>query len=94
MCYITLLVLFIWDRVYYILKKQGMEYDKYFVTVHIEKCLVHKSYTCGCNSYKINPAVTMNFINFYKFSSKIISIKNGKIQYHSKKYKNTVKFFC
>jgi len=72
---------------------KGNDTKYYFNSIITEKCLQHNSYTCGCSKGEEGEEdVVNNYINFYKFCSKIILFSDGKIQYVNKTNKNTMKF--
>ncbi|ORX44484.1 hypothetical protein BCR36DRAFT_359576 [Piromyces finnis] len=94
-CYLIMLILYSWDKVYYISKNKGNMPKYYFYHVKRSLCNIHCSYLCECNR---NNAVYYNedevekYINFYKYCSVIIVFSNGKFKYIQKKNKNSLKF--
>jgi len=46
-----------------------------------DKCPIHKIYTCDCDNIKNQHYITCKFINYYKESSQIFKISNGRIEF-------------
>ncbi|ORX67007.1 hypothetical protein BCR32DRAFT_250453 [Anaeromyces robustus] len=93
-CYLLILILFIWDKVYYILIKHGNNINDFFIGEKTDMCFLHKSYTCECikNKSKESQEVLKKYIEFYKYCCQVIIVKNGRLQYISKSNKNSMKF--
>ncbi|ORX55893.1 hypothetical protein BCR36DRAFT_280467, partial [Piromyces finnis] len=92
LCYFPLLIIFIWDRVYYIIKKKGNEPKYYFISLKPEKCLHHKSYTCNCKITQKDNFLIANYIIFYRFYYNIIIYSHGNIKNVIKEKKELLKF--
>ncbi|KAL6599435.1 hypothetical protein U3516DRAFT_494694, partial [Neocallimastix sp. 'constans'] len=74
-CNIILLLLVSWNKVYFILKKEGNNPNKYFIYITYEKCLIHNSESCECDKMiknEDNSLIIIKYINFYKFCTTII----------------------
>ncbi|KAG4095661.1 hypothetical protein H8356DRAFT_944737 [Neocallimastix lanati (nom. inval.)] len=88
--YFIIFILFSWDKIYYILKKEGDDCNIYFRFRKHEKCAIHNSYTCWCDHERskkdIRPSIK-RYIDFYKFCSLVITIIDGKIKYIKMKTK-------
>lgn len=72
-CYLTMFILLSWDKIYYIMKKEGNNSTIYFIYIKHDICEIHHSHCCGCklNLTKENIKVnTDNYINIYNFCSK------------------------
>lgn len=83
-CYLTFFVFFSWDKIYYIIKRQGNDPNTYFIYEKNEKCFVHNSYTCGCKLKKKkedNSTTMEKYILFYKFCSTVFNFEGGKLKY-------------
>ncbi|ORX65789.1 hypothetical protein BCR32DRAFT_250582 [Anaeromyces robustus] len=92
LCYSFILILFVWDKIYFISQKEGNNVDKYFYSLKCEECLIHKSYLCGCNKSNSEYDVIEKYINFYKYCSQIIVYSSGKLMYIRMESKNQLKF--
>ncbi|ORX77658.1 hypothetical protein BCR32DRAFT_270514 [Anaeromyces robustus] len=67
--FLIIFVLFSWDKIYYIIKKEGNDNKNYFILRSKEKCVLHNSYR-----YK--------YIDFYNLCSKLfIKTDDKKIKY-------------
>ncbi|ORX56024.1 hypothetical protein BCR36DRAFT_281085, partial [Piromyces finnis] len=91
-CYLTFFIFFSWDKVYYIMKKQGDNTSVYFIVYEKnEICFIHNSYTCGCKlkKRKENDENTIEkYILFYKFCSTLFIMDDyGKWKYFNSKSK-------
>jgi len=87
-----MIILIVWDKVYYISTNKGNDAKYYFRSVNSDECLIHKSYICECVKSKNETCVVEKYINLYKYCSKIFMLSNGKIVYISKNSKNPMKF--
>ncbi|ORX40393.1 hypothetical protein BCR36DRAFT_364685 [Piromyces finnis] len=93
LCYFIILILYTYEKIYYIISKKGNDFKYYFNSVSIEKCLEHNSYSCGCNKEANGEEeIVNNYLSFYKFCSKFIQFSDGKFKYVRKNSKNTMKF--
>ncbi|KAL6625859.1 hypothetical protein U3516DRAFT_794237 [Neocallimastix sp. 'constans'] len=90
--YLLMIILIVWDKVYYISTNKGNDAKYYFRSVNSDECLIHKSYICECVKSKNETCVVEKYINLYKYCSKIFMLSNGKIVYISKNSKNPMKF--
>jgi len=91
--YLVIFILFSWDKVYFIVKKEGDNPNKYFKITVYKKCLVHNSLTCGCRlevSDEDNKEIIKKFIKFYKYCSLMIVYKDGKVKYVDSKSKLSI----
>jgi len=86
-----MLILCIWDKLYYISLGKGNNPDSYFVTIN-EECPIHKSNICKCMNSKNDLYLVEQYINLYKYSKKIFIFENGKIVYLNSRSKNQFKF--
>ncbi|ORX49040.1 hypothetical protein BCR36DRAFT_413035 [Piromyces finnis] len=71
-CYFSIFITFSWDKIYYILKKQGNDSTHYFIFERHEFCSKHNSNICGCkiNLSKENICNNIdNYIILYKMCS-------------------------
>lgn len=81
--YLIVFILFIWEKIYYISRKEGNNTKKYFSFTRYNKCIIHNSYKCGCvleekeNDYTF---IIEKFILFYSYCTTPFEIKNGKIK--------------
>jgi len=91
-CYLTILFIFSWDKIYYIIKGKGDNPESYFYSLKLEECPLHKSYFCGCIKTKSELEVIKKYISFYKYSSQIFVIYNGKVKFIRRNNKTTVRF--
>ncbi|OUM56276.1 hypothetical protein PIROE2DRAFT_19184 [Piromyces sp. E2] len=91
--YLILFILFSWDKVYYIFKKQGNDPRKYFIIKKYKKCVIHNSFTCGCqleeSDENLEPIIK-KYILFYKFCSTFLIINHGKLKYVNMKSKLSI----
>ncbi|ORX64425.1 hypothetical protein BCR32DRAFT_273116 [Anaeromyces robustus] len=74
-CYLTVFILFSWDKVYYILKNQGDDPTIYFIYEKHELCTIHQSTSCGCKlniSKDILLVKITQSINYYTLCSSIV----------------------
>jgi len=86
-------MLFSWDKAYYVMKKQGNVYSKYFKLTVYKKCLMHNLLTCGCRlevSNENNDEIIEKFIKFYKYCSLMIIYRDGKVTYMNSKSKLSI----
>jgi len=91
--YIIIFMLFSWDKIYYVMKKEGNDSNKYFKITVYKKCFKHNSLTCGCRlevSDEDNQEIIKKFIIFYKYCSLMIVYRDGKIKYVNSKYKLSI----
>lgn len=86
------MIFFSWDKIYYIYVNKGDNYNCYFCSTIQKKCSLHNSNFCGCIKTESNIDIIEKYINFYKYSSKVIIFSNGKFRYIKKKNKNQLKF--
>ncbi|KAL6596852.1 hypothetical protein U3516DRAFT_671521 [Neocallimastix sp. 'constans'] len=73
-CYIIIFILFSWDKIYFIIKKDGNNPLNYFIYIKHKECNIHHSCNCGCNTNLSKEDYRMNvekYINIYKICSKI-----------------------
>ncbi|OUM63410.1 hypothetical protein PIROE2DRAFT_10070, partial [Piromyces sp. E2] len=63
-CYMVIFLAFSWDKIYYVVTHNGNNYCKYFIWDMKEKCIIHKSYTCGCHleNSKENTYFSINIV--------------------------------
>jgi len=92
--YLIVFILFSWDKVYYIIRKEGNEKYNYFRITKYKKCPVHNSYKCGCKFYSDEDRINIlikNYILVYKRCSLLFIVTNGKIKFNhiERKFKNT-----
>jgi len=86
--YLICFTLISFDNVYYIIKKEGNNVNKYFQYGKRNRnnessvALGHDIKEDKCNEYKIR-----NYINFYKYCSKIFEFNRGKVKYIGKSSK-------
>jgi len=76
--YLIIMMLFYWDKFYYILINQGDNPLAFFVFEHNDK------YVLGDISVKdnnISMKLIEDYINLYKECSKVVQIVNGKIKF-------------
>jgi len=69
-CNIVIFILFSWDKIYYIFKKEGNNQYVYFIYKRHEECLKHKSTHCGCKLNMTNEEIEIsinNYIDIYKY---------------------------
>eukprot|EP00833_Pecoramyces_ruminatium_P000462 jgi/Orpsp1_1/1174494/evm.model.c7180000050324.1 len=92
LCYILMLLLYIWDKIYYVLKKKGNDPYNYFYVEKHEECSLHKTHHCDCIKTKISENVVIRYINFYKQCSQFLILSNGNIKYVKKESKNPLRF--
>jgi len=81
---IGVFLLYSWDKIYYILKKEGDNSMTYFIFKRHEECLKHKSTYCGCNLNMTKADMDEginNYIDIYKTCSTIFEIVRGKIRF-------------
>ena len=81
---IGIFLLFSWDKVYYIIKKEGNNPMVYFIYKRHEECLKHKSTYCGCKLNMIKEHIEMsirNYIDIYKTCSTLFEIVDGKVKF-------------
>jgi len=81
--YIVIFILFSWDKIYYIIRKEGNNTNVYFHIKHYEKCIIHDSYKCGCVllEKKRNQSTIVNkYLHFYKYCTKLFDTKHKKIK--------------
>jgi len=92
--YIVILILFIWEKIYYILRKNKYDYsqENYFSTLENKSCSIHHSYTCDCEQMKIQHHLVLEYINYYKISTQILSHSGGKIRYNKVDNTSQIKF--
>ncbi|OUM57794.1 hypothetical protein PIROE2DRAFT_17107 [Piromyces sp. E2] len=83
--YFIILITFSWDKVYYILKKQGNEAYTYFVFKRHEQCHIHKSTCCGCRLNMTREhfqTLIRKSIDFYRICTQFFEITDqGKLMY-------------
>jgi len=75
--YLVIFILFSWDKIYYILRKEGNNIK------HYEKCILHDSYKCGCvllEKKRNQSTIVSKYLQFYKYSTKLLDPKNKKIK--------------
>ncbi|ORY72859.1 hypothetical protein LY90DRAFT_636981, partial [Neocallimastix californiae] len=86
-CYFIIFILFIWDKVYYILRHQDNNCHNYFLAVKLEKCFIHNSFNCKCNKKQVeeNDENIKQYIQFYKYNTQIFTFSNGRIIYNRSK---------
>lgn len=81
-CYLIIFICFSWDKLYYIITKNGNNSNLYFIYVVHNKCFVHNSYTCGCHLElrdEDNSFIIKKFVLLYKVCS------NPFIKYNKKR---------
>ncbi|ORX41392.1 hypothetical protein BCR36DRAFT_311543, partial [Piromyces finnis] len=90
MCYITIYSIFLWDKIYYIFKKEGNNVFKYFICIRHETCSIHHSTTCECSLLMTKEELLINAkktINVYNVCRKTFVIINKRLAYVSPKIK-------
>ena len=93
LCYLIISALFSWDKIYYILTKKGNDQESYFISLKLVQCPIHRSIMCGCKNFvKSEADVVTKYIEFYKYSSKVLMISNGRLTYIKKNSKTSVRF--
>jgi len=78
--------LFSWDKVYYIIKKEGNYNYNYFKMLKLKKCVLHNSYRCGCKLNKNEDSIKQTieqYILIYKYCTKLFVVVDGKIKLFS-----------
>jgi len=88
----VILVLYSWNKIYYIIRKKGNDPNNYFYSLKINKCCIHNSYTCDCNKTDCEKEIIDKYINLYKYCSNIIIYSNGKLRFIKKQSKNQLIF--
>ncbi|OUM62446.1 hypothetical protein PIROE2DRAFT_11296 [Piromyces sp. E2] len=81
---IGVFIIFSWDKIYYIIKKEGNNPMIYFVYKRHEECLVHRSTFCGCKltmKKEEIEACIFNYIDIYNTCSTLFEIVDGKIRF-------------
>ena len=77
------------------MKKEGDNTESYFISKKLVECPIHRSITCGCKNFvKSETETVLRFLDFYKYSSNVLTYSNGKIKYVKKDKKTTVRFNC
>ncbi|ORX47929.1 hypothetical protein BCR36DRAFT_294518, partial [Piromyces finnis] len=90
-CYLTIIILFSWDKIYYIITKKGNNSEYYFYSLKMDDFpSLQKLYYCGYT--KNEREVIKRYIDFYKYTSQIIKITNGRVKYIKKRNKNSYRF--
>ncbi|ORX37497.1 hypothetical protein BCR36DRAFT_313656, partial [Piromyces finnis] len=83
--YFIIFITFSWDKVYYILNRQGNEAYTYFIFQQHEQCLIHKSKCCGCKLNMTNEhfkSLIRKSIDFYRVCTRFYEITDrGNIMY-------------
>ena len=92
MCYIFILFFLSWDKIYYIVKGEGDDFNNYFNSTKYEMCPIHNTAMCGCAKKNGASDVIEKYISFYKRCSTIIEISDGKIRYVGKSSKDSLNF--
>jgi len=92
--YTVVLILFMWEKFYYILRKNKYAYsqENYFSTLENKICSIHRSYTCECEQVKLQHHLVKKYINYYKISTQILSRSDGKIHYNRGDNISQIKF--
>lgn len=75
MCYFIIFILFSWDKIFYIFKKDGNNSNNYFIYKRHELCSKHNSNSCGCryNISKENLNIYSDkYIRLYNECQKIV----------------------
>ncbi|KAG4088500.1 hypothetical protein H8356DRAFT_1280889 [Neocallimastix lanati (nom. inval.)] len=93
-CYLMIFFLFIWEKVYYILRQEDNNTHNYFIAEKLEKCIIHRSFSCECNKNysEESDEIVSKYLDFYKYCTQIFLFKNGNLKYVNKGSKNTLKF--
>jgi len=86
------MILFIWDKIFYVMKEKGNEPECYFYSVKQEMCLLHKSIFCNCKRNQKEIEVINKYIDLYNYCSQIFVHTNEGYKYISKEHKNQLKF--
>ncbi|KAG4085267.1 hypothetical protein H8356DRAFT_1298496 [Neocallimastix lanati (nom. inval.)] len=92
-CYSAFFILLSWDKVYYIIKKESNNPNKYFLIEKYEKCSIHNSLTCGCQLNRIDKDNTVSikkYINFYKLCTSVIEFQEGSIRIIKESFKLSI----
>ncbi|ORX46842.1 hypothetical protein BCR36DRAFT_356203 [Piromyces finnis] len=85
--YFIIYILFSWDKVYYIMKKEGNVTFNYFVYARrTNECAIHHSTICTCkrdSTYINEELILLNkkALEFYSVCSTVFEVKNNKISY-------------
>ena len=92
--YTLVFILFIWDKIYYIVRKIKYDYseENYFSTFGYDSCPVHKTYTCDCENMKYHHLLVEKYLKYYRISTQIISFDDGKLRYHKNDKVTQLKF--
>ena len=72
--------------------KKGENPETYFYSLKLEECPMHKTYLCGCIKLKSELEVVKKYISFYKYSSQVLIISNGKIKFVRRNNKTSIRF--
>jgi len=93
LCYLIMLALFSWDKIYYIMKKKDNDPESYFLSLKLIQCPIHRSLMCGCKNFvKSEVDVVTRYIEFYKYSSKVLLFSNGRLTYVKRNNKTSIRF--
>jgi len=91
-CYLIILILFSWDKTYYILTKKEGNPESYFYTQKYEECPIHKFFFCECIKSKSIYEVVIKYITLYKYSSQILVVCDGKVRFVKSNSKSSIRF--
>jgi len=89
-CYFILYLSLIWDKLYYIIKKEGDNSFNYFLLYHHDYCPTHASTTCGCKMNMSKDDLLFNIQSstyFYKVCSSFFTIIGGRLKFLQSKSK-------
>ncbi|ORX58410.1 hypothetical protein BCR36DRAFT_343580 [Piromyces finnis] len=90
---LVIFILFSWDKLYYILKSEGNIQRNYFRVTKYNRCILHNSRYCGCRLEKSDENIDIiikRYIQYYKYCSTILIMKNGKLSYLTIKSKTSI----
>ncbi|ORX82768.1 hypothetical protein BCR32DRAFT_292411 [Anaeromyces robustus] len=92
LCYFLIILIYMWDKVYYIMKGLGSDPEYYFNSLKRGECMLHRSYFCGCVKSQSDYETIIRYLNFYKTSSQIIVFSKKGLKYISTKSKGQLKY--
>ncbi|ORY28851.1 hypothetical protein LY90DRAFT_674031 [Neocallimastix californiae] len=93
LCYFIIFIIFSWDKIYYVFKKDCDNPNVYFIYKRHELCGLHNSDCCGCKlniSKEDYLSITQRYFDFYTVCSSIFMISEGKIRFIRIKSKTEV----
>ncbi|ORX76881.1 hypothetical protein BCR32DRAFT_270995 [Anaeromyces robustus] len=91
-CYLAILLLFTWDKIYYILINKGDHVEYYFQILKSEICPIHKSCICSCVRNKDDVDLANEYLEMYRFCSKVLVYSGGNFKYIKKNKADLLKF--